>query len=252
MLHLAAGGFGGAALVGAMGVFAVLSGIPVSSGRQLEARLGLPVIADWSDSKKKQRPVKPPALMQYLGGYRHRAILITAPEPKLAAGGGGRTPDRPRRRRERTAYPACLGAARQQPGADPDGRASRPFPARSRSLPHPRPRALRRGAGANERELRQHLHRGSRERRSRDRAAFVLPHRPGRRRRGQGTLEEAGGRGARRPAFPRRRPTCGADPSRRKIGPIPRSGGCLGGVTRRGASAPPRSRSSPPRCRRGR
>lgn len=79
-LFVIVGGAGGAALAFGGILLAVLSGLPYSNNRQIEQRLGLPVIADWSASTKPSLPLGSPELLEYLGGDSSRAIHITAPE----------------------------------------------------------------------------------------------------------------------------------------------------------------------------
>jgi uncharacterized protein involved in exopolysaccharide biosynthesis len=79
-LYLIVGGAAGSAFAVGGLILAVLSGLPFSSSRQLEHRLGLPVIADWSDSKKSLRSFQSSGLLEYLGGNRNKAIQISAPE----------------------------------------------------------------------------------------------------------------------------------------------------------------------------
>ena len=80
LFYLIVGGaIGSLFSAGALGV-AILVGLPFSSRQQLEQRLGLPVIADWSDSTKADLSSSSTALLQFLGGNRDKTIQIYAPE----------------------------------------------------------------------------------------------------------------------------------------------------------------------------
>ncbi len=60
-------------------VGSVIAGLPFSDSNQLRQHSGLPVIADWSESKKVPNPQQSTALLQYLGGNRDKTIQISAP-----------------------------------------------------------------------------------------------------------------------------------------------------------------------------
>ncbi len=57
----------------------VFSGLPFSNSRQLEERLGLPVIADWSAAGKSAPGAPSPALVQTINAHRAQTIQISAP-----------------------------------------------------------------------------------------------------------------------------------------------------------------------------
>ncbi|MEM9281577.1 MAG: hypothetical protein AAGA96_07125 [Verrucomicrobiota bacterium] len=69
----------GFVLSGIWVILKVLAGLPFTSSRQLEDRLGLPVVADWS-SRSPNAPFTPsPALMQTINAQRSKTIQISAP-----------------------------------------------------------------------------------------------------------------------------------------------------------------------------
>mgnify|MGYP003640886412 CR=1 FL=1 len=79
LLFVVIGGVLGCLFSGAWIIIKILSGLPFTSSRQLEDRLGLPVIADWS-SRSGSAPGSPsPALLQTLNAHRAQTIQISAP-----------------------------------------------------------------------------------------------------------------------------------------------------------------------------
>lgn len=79
LLYLVLGGALGAVPSGLVLLFAVFSGLPFSNVRQLEQRFGLPVIADWSNSRKIRENRKPMRMMSYLAAGQEKAIQVSAP-----------------------------------------------------------------------------------------------------------------------------------------------------------------------------
>lgn len=79
IFFLIAGGAVGVFLVGVWVIFKVLTGLPFSNSRQIEDRLGLPVIADWSNNRPDLSPTPSPGLMQTLSSSQSQVIQVSAP-----------------------------------------------------------------------------------------------------------------------------------------------------------------------------
>ncbi len=80
VIYAAIGGVFGCFVAFCWLIFRLLSGLPFQNSRQLEERLGLPVIADWTKIKEKTREFGSTArLNQFLKNSHTQAIQISAP-----------------------------------------------------------------------------------------------------------------------------------------------------------------------------
>ncbi|MEM9479716.1 MAG: hypothetical protein AAGA58_08700 [Verrucomicrobiota bacterium] len=80
LLHLVVGGGLGSLLGGAWILASVFGGLPFSNVRQLEERLGLPVIADWSKEEDvDDHNGKSAKLLRFIGASSEKTVQITAP-----------------------------------------------------------------------------------------------------------------------------------------------------------------------------
>ena len=79
VLFVAVGLVLGCVISGGWVLFKILSGLPFTDSRQLEDRLGLPVIADWTKEAESAPGTPTPALLQTLTSNRAKTIQVSAP-----------------------------------------------------------------------------------------------------------------------------------------------------------------------------